>query len=138
MIQPGWNHLDRRPAGALPPRAYCSDPHGFGVRPEVTFELPPCGSTTDLDTARLQHQVFLVWQQAGRHPSTGVLRERWGVSKQVVSRTARGERWVGERLLVAMLTEMQVDLAAGGLSSSHASGARGVRMLASGPTRTLT
>jgi hypothetical protein len=47
--------------------------------------------------------LVLGWIRNGRRPCTAELCERYGMSKQVVSRVVLGERWVGETVLAALV-----------------------------------
>ena len=108
MRNPGWNHLDRRPAAAPLPRDYCTDAWSFGHRGDVSFRVPPGGNVVDLEIARLQHELILEWRRRGGQPSTSQLRARYQISKQTFSRVARGERFLGERVQAALLLAWQL------------------------------
>ena len=104
MNRPGWNAIDRRRSPEAPsPCAYCVDPHAFGRNPDARFRVPPGGTAADLELARLQHILVLAWRERGRQPSTGQLRSRWSISKQVWSRVVLGTRWPGETALAALV-----------------------------------
>lgn len=108
MRHPGWNAIDRR-RGPLRPRDYCCDPFQFGEVEDANFHLPDGGRVVDLYVARLQHQLVVRWRAGGRLPSSGRFDARWGISKAVLSRTARGERWAGETVLAALATAVGSD-----------------------------
>lgn len=107
MHRPGWNHLDRRPATAPRPKDYCSNPHAFGHGDDVTFYVPVGGNPIDRDISWLQHELILEWRRRGGTPTTGQLRERYGISKQTFSRVTRGQRFLGERVTMALLLAWQ-------------------------------
>jgi hypothetical protein len=100
MKVPGANHVDRQ--RSLLPRNYCRNPHAFGEEPQADFWVPPGGDEISLRIAVLQHRLVVRWVQGGG-PSGAELGRRWQVSKQTISRTRRGERWMGELVLAALL-----------------------------------
>ena len=97
----GPRHLDSR--RTLLPASYLEHPEAFGRRREVRIVLPVGGDRVSQQIALLQHRLILAWNERGRRPSAAELASSWCVSKQVISRCALGQRWLGETLLAAFL-----------------------------------
>jgi hypothetical protein len=100
-IRPGWNQLDRR--HKLIPRAYCVNPYAFGVRADAAFHVPPRGDAVCAAIARVQHELALRWHAAGLDGCGSQAARDFGFSSSTFSRTLLGERWMGERVMAAVV-----------------------------------
>lgn len=98
------NHVDGR--RQLLPRDYLADPHRFGVDPAARRVVPPSGDEVSGRIAWLQHRLACRWHQVDQRPSAAAIAQRYGLSKQVMSRSLRGERWMGETVVCALLDEL--------------------------------
>lgn len=98
MARLNGRHLDAR--RRLRPRDYLTDPWAFGLRP-ATATVPDDGDDISCQIAILQHRLVRAWRASGTR--SGVLCERFGISRQVWSLTTRGERWAGETVLAALV-----------------------------------
>ncbi len=92
-MQPGWNRLDSQ--RQLTPRDYCLSPEQFGHHRHARFYLPTGGRAIDAWVAQQQHLIIVDWNGGGRTPSTAELQHHYGVSRQLMSLTALGHRWMG-------------------------------------------
>lgn len=103
-IRPGWNQLDRR--HKLIPKAYCVNPHDFGVRADVAFHVPPGGDAVCAAIARVQHELARRWHVAGLDGAGSQVARDFGFSSSTFSRTLLGERWMGERVMAAVVCRL--------------------------------
>ncbi len=95
MKIPGANHLSKRLQ--LTPRDYVNPPEGFGWNGEVTFEAPLDGDQLSLAVARHQHVLVKAWRQrqrTGDAQNGAETARQLQCSRQTVSATATGHRWV--------------------------------------------
>lgn len=104
MRSPSRTALDRR--RTLTPRSYADDPWRFGIDHALGFAVPPGGDATSRDLAEVQHRLICAWRHAGCRPSGAEIGRRWQFSKQTWSRTTLGQRWAGETVLAALITEL--------------------------------
>jgi len=100
MARLNARHLDQR--RQLVPRDYAAVPELFGVDPRAEFWVPAEGDEPSMRVAREQHLLLCIWN-VRRRPSADVLANRFGTSKQTISRVSRGERWAGETLFAALV-----------------------------------
>lgn len=91
-MRPGWNRLEAQ--RQLTPRAYCVCPQEFGPVRHARFHLPPGGQDIDGWLAQQQHLLICDWNERGRTPSTADLQRHFGLSRQLMSLTATGRRWM--------------------------------------------
>lgn len=105
------NHVDAR--RRLLPRDYLTDPFAFGRDPEALQVVPDAGDARSARIARLQHRLACRWQQLDAKPSASALARDFGLSPQVVTRSLRGERWMGETVLCALFESLTVPASAG-------------------------
>ena len=98
------NHVDGR--RRLWPRNYLTDPFTFGQDPAAERCVPDGGDMCSARVAWLQHQLACRWQVAGPTTSARQLARVYGLSPQVVTRSLRGERWMGETVLCALLATL--------------------------------
>jgi hypothetical protein len=105
VIRPGGNHVDRR--RLLLPRDYLADPAGFGQDRPARLRTPPDGDAPSARIAWLQHQLVAAWRRQGCKPSGAALGRAFGFSRQTISRSALGQRWMGEAVLAALLTAVR-------------------------------
>jgi hypothetical protein len=101
MMRPGGNHIDRQ--RRLLPRAYLKDPHMFGVDPTARVVVPPGGDRRSAEVARVQHHLAMAWRRHSGPRSAALLGERFGFSKQTLSRSLLGQRWMGEAVMAAII-----------------------------------
>ena len=92
-MRPGWNHLERQ--RRLRPCDYAVDPAAFGRIRQLRFQVPAGGREVDAWVAHRQHVLICAWHERGRRPSTGQLQADLGITRQTMSRNARGLRWIG-------------------------------------------
>lgn len=104
MRSPSQTALDRR--RTLTPRAYADDPWRFGIDQTLGFAVPPGGDATSRHLAEIQHRLICAWRQAGCRSSGAEIGRRWRFSKQTWSRTTLGQRWAGETVLAALISEL--------------------------------
>jgi len=94
-------HLDER--RLLLPRTYAMDPTLFGVDPALGFFVPDGGDVVSMLVAQQQHSLVCAWERRGVSFTAQALAVRYGTSIQVISQTARGERWAGETMFAALV-----------------------------------
>lgn len=99
--RPGWNRLDGR--RRLAPRDYLTPPEAFGQVGARPAALPEGGDEVSAAVARVQHRLAVAWHLTRDRPSVRQLGDRYGVSKQVFSRSLLGQRWMGETVMAALL-----------------------------------
>jgi hypothetical protein len=95
------NHVDGR--RALQPRAYLP-PHTFGMDPTAAVSAPTGGDDASARIAWLQHQLACRYRARGSRPSGAELGRTFGFSRSVFSESLRGNRWMGESVMAALLT----------------------------------
>jgi hypothetical protein len=105
MIRPGANAVDRR-RGMLKPRDYLASPFLYGRDPSSLI-IPPGGDPYAAKVAWLQHQLLLQWRQNGCRPSGSAIAASVGCSPSTWSRTAIGERWIGDTILTGLFLALQ-------------------------------
>lgn len=98
------NHVDAR--RRLLPRDYLAEPARFGQDLDVALVLPADGDRRSARIARFQHHLAFRWQQADRRRSASALAREYDLSPQVVTRSLRGERWMGETVLCALAASL--------------------------------
>jgi hypothetical protein len=98
---PGGNHVDRR--RSLLPRDYLVEPDAFGQGRPVTVRVPPGGDEVSARIALLQHELVRRWRQSPEVASGAAIGRRYGFSRQTWSRTALGQRWMGEAVLAGLI-----------------------------------
>lgn len=101
MRRPGSTHIDRQLK--LLPADYADDPYRFGIDPTLKFHVPDAGDAISMEIARIQHQIVVAWRRNPDAPNGAALANRFGFSKQTLSRTALGHRWAGTRATAALL-----------------------------------
>lgn len=106
MRRPGGNHLDRQ--RRLLPRDYLDPPEAFGLRAPQRWVLPADGNRASQQVARVEHELVMLWR-SGRRPSGAEMARRFEFSRQTWSRTMLGERWMGETVMAALLSELLTD-----------------------------
>jgi hypothetical protein len=99
-------HVDARRRGL--PRDYVVPPQSFGIDPSARFVMAPWGDDPSLRVARLLHSLVVAWRSKPGLSGAAAAR-RWGISKQTWSRTILGERWPGETMFIALVTELHTD-----------------------------
>lgn len=92
-MQPGWNRLEAQ--RRLKPRLYTVNPAQFGQLRHTRFHLPDGGRQLDAWLAQQQHLLIVEWNERGRRPSTAELDRHFSISRQLISLTATGRRWIG-------------------------------------------
>lgn len=100
-MRPGGNHLDRQ--RKLLPSAYLEDPHAFGIDPTAHVIVPPGGDRRSAEVARVQHHLAIAWRRHAGPRSAALFGERFGFSKQTLSRSLLGQRWMGEAVMAAII-----------------------------------
>jgi hypothetical protein len=95
------NHVDGR--RNLQPRAYFPA-HAFGTDPRARLSVPEDGDDASARIAWLQHQLACRYRAAGSRPSGAELGRRFGFSRSVFSESLRGNRWMGETVMAALLS----------------------------------
>ena len=101
MRQPGANHVDRR--RKLAPARYIAP---FGCA-EARAVMPEGGDMASARIAALEHRLVLAWRAAGRRPTEAELARKWSISKQTISRSMLGDRWMGETVMSALIDALQ-------------------------------
>lgn len=99
--RPGWNRADH--SLLLKPYRYLTDPHAFGEDRPVRFVIPTGGDERSMRVARVQHGLVVRWRQLPDQPSQSSLGRLYGLSKETVSRTVLGQRWMGDLMSAALL-----------------------------------
>jgi hypothetical protein len=97
-------HVDCR--RSLRPCDYLADPFRFGRQPDAEAVDPPDGDRVSAAVARLQHSLACAFRSLGDRRGAEVAR-RFGVSKQLWSRSINGERWMGETVMAAIVIAMR-------------------------------
>jgi len=100
---PSPNHVDGRRRGR--PREYLDPPHRFGRAGEARLRIPAGGDRVSAGLAWFQHRLAAAWAARGR--SGAAVGREYGVSRQVVSRTLRGERWLCATLTAALVLALE-------------------------------
>lgn len=95
------NHVDAR--RALRPRAYLP-PYAFGIDITADPSMPDGGDDASARVAWLQHQLACRYRQNGSRPSGAELGRTFGFSRSVFSESLRGNRWMGETVMAALLS----------------------------------
>ena len=95
------NHVDGR--RRLQPRDYLVDPHRFGIDLSVRPVIPEGGDVISARIALQEHRLACRWRERTHRVSGAELGRRFGFSRQVFSRAIRGERWLGESIVCALL-----------------------------------
>ena len=98
------NHVDGR--RRLLPRDYLAEPARFGRDLDIALVVPTGGDRRSARIAWFQHQLAYRWQKADRRPSASALARDYLLSPQVVTRSLRGERWMGETVLCALAASL--------------------------------
>ncbi len=97
------------------PADYAVDPHRFGSDPALGFHVPCGGDATSMEIARIQHLLVVAWRGNPTGPSAAALARRFGFSKQTLSRSTLGQRWMGETVMAAWLYGQRQRRDAGGV-----------------------
>jgi hypothetical protein len=117
MNRPSATHVDLR--RRLAPRDYCLNPSQYGRDPAAVFHEPAGGDAVSAAVARVQHQLLIAFHAT--RPAGDGSREALslGVSTATWRRSVRGQRWMGETVMAAVLRRL---LAAGWVTLSAADG----------------
>ena len=93
----------------------------FGVDPTAHVIVPPGGDRRSAEVARVQHHLAMAWRRHSGPRSAVLLGERFGFSKQTLSRSLLGQRWMGEAVMAAIIEAINRRAAAETVRSRTAS-----------------
>ncbi|WP_141014460.1 hypothetical protein [Nocardioides sambongensis] len=88
----------------LYPRAYFTNPHEFGQRPDLASHLPAEGDERSRQVAQAQHTIACLIRTHARPHDAARLTERFGFSKQLWSSCLNGHAWMPQPVWAAAAT----------------------------------
>jgi hypothetical protein len=91
----------------LLPADYIAPAGAFGIDRRAGVVVPPGGDEVSARTARIQHQLVVVWNGQTPRPSGAALAREFGFSRQTFSRCRLGQQWAGQTVLCAVIDALQ-------------------------------